>query len=156
MENFENVDKLNKVLNGASQSTDNLLDCYIEMFDVLQISGATADLGLLLSMLLLKAGQLSKDTLYDRDFLEIADERLVDKIKYYAEECKTLTLEKDLLVKSKESINRKVYGKFSMDKPMRDARDKKGERTNADVVIDKVNKELKNSNADRFRSPRYH
>jgi len=155
-ENFDSVDKLNKVLNGASQSTDNLLESYVDVFDVLQISGATADLGLLLNMMLLKAGQLSKDTLYDRNFLEIADERLVDKIKVYAEECKLLSLDRDTLIKNKEPVNRKVFGKSSYKAHTHVKDVGKNQRTNSDVIIDKVNKEFRGTDQDRSRSPKFY
>lgn len=155
-ENFASVDKLNKVLSGASQSTDNLVDTTIDIFDILDISSATTDLGLLLSMMLLKAGQLSREDTYDRGFLEIADERLVDKIKAYAEESKILFLDKERIVEANRKINKKAYGKASFEYSKKPVDKSKPTRTNADVIIDKISKEYQYDKTDKFKSPKFY
>ncbi|CAI2379389.1 unnamed protein product [Moneuplotes crassus] len=93
--NFEGVKKLNKVLNGAYLSSENTMDTIIDMEDVLQISQSTTELGLMLSMMLLKASQLSKEESLDKNYLEIADQRLVNKINSFTEEWRRLKAENE-------------------------------------------------------------
>lgn len=66
------------------------MDYNIEMRDVLRISSSTTELGLLLAMMLLKANQLSKEESFDKDYMETADPRLVNKINSFTEEWKTM------------------------------------------------------------------
>ena len=147
MTNFQSIYKLNKVLRCSSQYTDNLLESHIDIFDALNISNVSSELGLLLSMLMIKAGQMSTD--------EVNDERLIEKIKSYAEECKSLTLEKEKLVEVNSKTNRQVYRKRDKSQNKIEAPKSKVVRTNADAILDKINKEYTIDKRDMSLSPRF-
>jgi hypothetical protein len=132
--NFENVNKLSKVLNGAYQATDILMDSSIDITDLLQISVSTTELGLLLSMMLLKAGEISKERELNTSFIDASDERLIKKIKTYAEECKAMSLEKEKIIEASQSVNRQVFGNNPLKKPANLAELKN--KTNADTILD--------------------
>lgn len=90
--NINNIYKLNKMLRCSSQFTDNLLESYLDIFDALNISSVSSELGLLLSMMLIKAGQISS---YD-----INDESLYERIKELSEECKVLSIDKEKIIEA--------------------------------------------------------
>lgn len=89
-------------------------------------------------MMLLKAGQIASDEI-STGFLERSDERLIDKIKEYSEECKSLALDKERAIEDNLKINRRVYGKNDLKK--KSTVEVKGARTNADVILDKIKRD---------------
>uniref|UniRef100_A0A7S3NAH7 Uncharacterized protein n=1 Tax=Euplotes harpa TaxID=151035 RepID=A0A7S3NAH7_9SPIT len=148
--------KLNKVLGCSSKYTDNLLESHIDIFDALEISISSSELGLLLCMLLLKAGQMSTGDVYERGFLELADERLIEKIKSCSEDCKSVYADKDRFIREHHKANRMAQklSKSSLKNTPSNEKDKTA-KTNADVIIDKISKEYTDEKNDGYKSLRY-
>lgn len=108
---FTSANRLNKVLNGALMTTDNLIDSGIEIIDALDICWAASDLGLLLSMQLLKAVHFANEDDYSKSYLERSDKRIIQNIKKFSEEAKNLTKEKDNVLELSQKMNKNSLSK---------------------------------------------